>query len=310
MASSLINVCRFNPTAGGTTDWTYSSAVQGYQSPSAAGAVNGATYSYRAESTDLSQWEVGTGVYNSGTGVLTRAAVLFNSSGTTSKIDFSATPQVAVVALAEDIARPVHTRTVITTAGAGTYNTPTGCKAILVKLQGAGGGGGGSGATPGTGGNGTSTTFNAGAITAPGGTGSTGGSGSGSAGGAAGSGGDFSIPGGRGKNSNNSIALGDSGDGGNGYFGGAGTGAMPNAALAATAAAANSGAGGGGGGSASGIGAVGGGGAGAYTEKLISGPASSYSYVVGTKGAAGTAGTGGSAGSAGADGIIIVEEFY
>jgi hypothetical protein len=103
MASSFIDVCRFNPTAGGTTDWTYSSAVQGYQSPSVAGAVNGATYSYRAESADLSQWEVGTGVYNSGTGVLTRAAVLFNSSGTTSKINFSAAPQVAVVALAEDL---------------------------------------------------------------------------------------------------------------------------------------------------------------------------------------------------------------
>ncbi|WP_245333679.1 hypothetical protein [Bradyrhizobium guangdongense] len=272
--------------------------------------MNGATYSYRAESADLLQWEIGTGVYNSGTGVLTRAVVLFNSSGTTSKINFSTAPQVAIVALAEDIARPVHTRTVITTAGSGTYNTPSGCKAILVKLQGAGAGGGGSGATAGNGGNGTSTTFNAGAITAPGGTGSTGGSGSGGAGGVAGTGGDFSIPGGRGQNSNNSIALGDSGNGGSSFFGGAGTGAMPNGAVAASAAATNSGAGGGGGGSASGVGAVGGGGGGAYTEKLIAGPASSYSYVVGTKGAAGTAGTSGSAGSAGGDGIIIVEEYY
>ncbi|SEN66946.1 hypothetical protein [Bradyrhizobium sp. OK095] len=105
MPSSLIDVCRFNPTAGGATDWTYSSAVTGYQSPAAAGAVNGAQYSYRAESADLSQWEVGTGVYNSGAGVLTRAAVLFNSAGTTAKISFSAVPQVAVVALAEDLVR-------------------------------------------------------------------------------------------------------------------------------------------------------------------------------------------------------------
>lgn len=103
MPSQYLDVCRFNPTAGGTTDWTYSSAVTGYQGLSAAGAVNGATYSYRAESADLSQWEVGTGVYNSGTGVLTRAAVLFNSSGTTSKINFTAAPQVAIVALAEDL---------------------------------------------------------------------------------------------------------------------------------------------------------------------------------------------------------------
>jgi hypothetical protein len=103
MPSSLIDVCRFNPTAGGTTDWTYSSAVTGYQSPTAAGAVNGATYSYRAESADLTQWEVGTGAYNSGAGVFARTAVLFNSSGTTSKISFSAAPQVAIVALAEDL---------------------------------------------------------------------------------------------------------------------------------------------------------------------------------------------------------------
>lgn len=102
-ASSLIDVCRFNPTLGGTTDWIYSSAVTGYQSPAAAGAVNGAQYSYRAESADLSQWEVGVGTYNSSTGVLTRGTVLFNSAGTTAKIGFSAVPQVALVALAEDL---------------------------------------------------------------------------------------------------------------------------------------------------------------------------------------------------------------
>lgn len=103
MASSFINVCRFNPTLGGTTDWTYSSAVTGYQSPTAAGAGNGVIYSYRAESADLSQWEVGFGAYNSGTGVFARTTVLFNSAGTTAKINFSTVPQVAIVALAEDL---------------------------------------------------------------------------------------------------------------------------------------------------------------------------------------------------------------
>ncbi|MBR1206607.1 MULTISPECIES: hypothetical protein [unclassified Bradyrhizobium] len=103
MASSFLDVCRFTPTAGGTTDWTYSSPVTGYQSPAAAGAVNGAVYSYRAESADLSQWEVGFGAYSTGTGVLSRTTVLFNSAGTTAKINFSAAPQVAVVALAEDL---------------------------------------------------------------------------------------------------------------------------------------------------------------------------------------------------------------
>ena len=101
--AAFLDGCRFNPTAGGTTDWTYSSVVPGYQSPAAANAVNGTLYKYRAESADLSQWELGEGAYNTGTGVLARTTVLFNSSGGTSKINFSTVPQVAVVALAEDL---------------------------------------------------------------------------------------------------------------------------------------------------------------------------------------------------------------
>jgi hypothetical protein len=102
MAGQL-DVCRFVPTAGGTTDFTYSSAVQGYQSPTAAGVVNGRLYKYRAESADLTQWEVGEGAYNTATGVLARTTVLFNSSGTTSKISFSAAPTVGIVLLKEDL---------------------------------------------------------------------------------------------------------------------------------------------------------------------------------------------------------------
>jgi hypothetical protein len=101
--AAFLNACRFNPAAGGTTDWTYSSAVSGYQSPTAANVVNGRLYKYRAESTDLSQWELGEGAYNTGTGLLARTNVLFNSSGTTSKINFSTVPQVAIVALKEDL---------------------------------------------------------------------------------------------------------------------------------------------------------------------------------------------------------------
>lgn len=111
-ASSLIDGCRFTPTLGGLTDWTYSTAVIGYNSPALAGVVNGAQYSYHAQSADLSQWEDGIGLYNTGTGVLTRATVLYNSSGTGTaagqsgagtKISFSAVPQVAIVALKEDL---------------------------------------------------------------------------------------------------------------------------------------------------------------------------------------------------------------
>jgi hypothetical protein len=97
----FLDVCRFVPTAGGTSDWTVSAAVGGYQTPTAAGAVNGASYRYRAESSDLTQWEVGYGTYTSG--VLSRSTVLFNSAGTTAKIGFSTVPQVAIVALGEDL---------------------------------------------------------------------------------------------------------------------------------------------------------------------------------------------------------------
>ena len=101
--AAFLDACRFNPAAGGTADWTYSSPVPGYQIPAAAGAVNGRLYKYRAESADLSQWELGEGAYNSGTATFARTTVLFNSSGTTSKINFSTVPQVAIVALAEDL---------------------------------------------------------------------------------------------------------------------------------------------------------------------------------------------------------------
>ena len=100
--ASFLDVCRFVAASSGTGSFVVSSAALGYQTPASANAVNGATYRYRAESADLTQWEVGTGVYTSGTTTLTRATVLFNSSGGTTAISFTAAPQVAIVALAED----------------------------------------------------------------------------------------------------------------------------------------------------------------------------------------------------------------
>lgn len=134
--AAYLDVCRFLPTAGGTTDWTYSSAVVGYQSPTAAGVVNSSVYRYRAESSDLSQWEIGYGAYNTGTGVLARTTVLFNSSatgtgagqsGAGTKINFAAVPQVAIVALAEDLVADINeawtSYTPTITAQSGTFTT-------------------------------------------------------------------------------------------------------------------------------------------------------------------------------------------
>jgi hypothetical protein len=109
---AFINSCRFVPTAGGTTDWTYSTVVTGFQSPTAAGAVNATPYSFRAESADGTQWEDSQGNFTSATGVFARTTVLYNSSGTGTgagqtgagtKINFTAVPQVQIVALAEDL---------------------------------------------------------------------------------------------------------------------------------------------------------------------------------------------------------------
>lgn len=101
--AGFVNNVLFTPTLGGTTDWVVSAAVGGFNTPAGAGAVDGMTYKYRAESADLSQWEVGEGIYTSGTTTLTRASVSLNSLGTTAKINFSTVPQVGIVTLAQDL---------------------------------------------------------------------------------------------------------------------------------------------------------------------------------------------------------------
>lgn len=100
--SGFLNVCRFLATSAGTGDFIVAAAITGYQTPSSAGAVNGRIYSYRAESADLTQWEIGQGVYTTSSTTLARTKIIASSTG--SKINFSAPPQVGVVALAEDLA--------------------------------------------------------------------------------------------------------------------------------------------------------------------------------------------------------------
>lgn len=110
--AAFLDTCRFNPVAGGTGDWVYSSPVTGYQSPALAGAIHGRLYKFRAESANLTQWEETEGAYDSGTGTFPRTTVLYNSSGTGTgagqsgagtKINFTTAPQVAIVALKEDL---------------------------------------------------------------------------------------------------------------------------------------------------------------------------------------------------------------
>ncbi|MCL8485175.1 MULTISPECIES: hypothetical protein [Bradyrhizobium] len=335
--AAFLDICRFLPTAGGTTDWTYAAAVQGYQGPAAAGAVNGRLYKYRAESADLTQWEVGEGGYTSSTGTLARTTILFTSAGTTAKINFAAPPQVAIVALKEDLvsieeangftasqqaqaranlnaASIARTRSVIS-SGSGTYTTPAGCKTLLVRMVGGGGGGGGSAntsANAGAGGAGGNTTFGTSFLAANGGAGGSGSGGATSNGGVA-SGGDVNQTGSYGAASSGAgsgpqaALIGGAGAGS--AFGGGTPGGWPNAGgLSATSFGAG---GGGAGGPAAAAGYSGGGGAsGGYCEKLIASPAASYAFAVGAGGTAGTAGSGGTTGSSGGSGVIIIDEFY
>lgn len=97
---NFTDLTRFTAASAGTGSFVVSAAVTGYQTPLTAGASN-KNYHYRAESSDLSQWEYGTGTYTSSSVTLTRSPIL-NSAGGSSTINFTTAPQVAFVFLSED----------------------------------------------------------------------------------------------------------------------------------------------------------------------------------------------------------------
>jgi len=82
--------------------------------PALAGAADG-TYTYRAESTDLSQWEIGIGTLSSSGTVFSRDTVYYNSSnsgvatgqsGAGTKINFTVAPQVGLIQMVHDTLCP------------------------------------------------------------------------------------------------------------------------------------------------------------------------------------------------------------
>lgn len=125
-ATGFLDVCGFLPAAGGTADFVVASAITGYQTPASAGAVNGAVYSYRAQSSDMSEWEIGFGAYATGTTKLARTTVVASSTG--SKVNFSAPPSVYVTALSADLwpSRTSYTPTVTSNSGSFTSVSATG----------------------------------------------------------------------------------------------------------------------------------------------------------------------------------------
>lgn len=103
--ASVANIVRFLPASGSTGDFVYSSGVTGYRTPVSSPALtDGATYRYRAESSDLSEWEIGEGTWTTSTTTLARTTIIHSSTG--SKVNFTVAPNVAIVALADQFINP------------------------------------------------------------------------------------------------------------------------------------------------------------------------------------------------------------
>lgn len=94
----------FLASTSGTGDFGVASAVQGYRTPATASVPNGAVGGYRAESSDLSQWEIGSFTYSTTGPTVARTTVLSNSLGTTAKINFTAAPNVGFVETSQNLA--------------------------------------------------------------------------------------------------------------------------------------------------------------------------------------------------------------
>ena len=102
--ASLVNNAVFTATSAGTAAFVVSAPVTGYVTPANATppAVDGKIYRYRAQSTDLSQWEEGNAV-SSGTATSFTRVVSSSSAGGTTTVNFTIPPAVALTMTAADV---------------------------------------------------------------------------------------------------------------------------------------------------------------------------------------------------------------
>jgi hypothetical protein len=91
----------FTAGSAGTSNFSDGTPVVGFRAMSG-NLVNGAVYSYRAQDAARTQWEIGYGAYNSGTGVLARTTIVASSTG--SKINFTSNPLVLLTPNSVDLA--------------------------------------------------------------------------------------------------------------------------------------------------------------------------------------------------------------
>lgn len=99
--TKFVNNCVFVVTSGGAGAFTVSGAATGYQTPAAAGTTDGSTYRYRAQSNDLSEWEIGTTTASSSSTSFSRSVLASSNGGTA--VNFSAPPTVMLTVFAADL---------------------------------------------------------------------------------------------------------------------------------------------------------------------------------------------------------------
>lgn len=99
---AFVDACWFTAGSSGTADFADGTALSAFRNMAGAGAADGEVYSYRAESIDRTEWEMGYGAYSSSGNTLART-VTASSAGGTTKVDFSAAPIVSLQPLARDL---------------------------------------------------------------------------------------------------------------------------------------------------------------------------------------------------------------
>ena len=301
VGSTIVGPTISKATASGTGTGGFGNTQQGYlfnittTSTLAIGdtyTANGNTYTAQVALTAQS----GQILFMSGTGSPGAATTLTRATG-------AGTASITFTNAAGNALNPIPTYL---------YTTPTSPRTPLyIQVEVSGGGGGGAG-NSGAGVNGVTSIFGTSFIFANGGTGGTAAGNSTAGGTSTGSGTGLTTvqaqkgsSGGPGTFLNTNVVNAQGGNGGAGPWGGGGGGGLA-AGAGANAGNANSGSGGGGaGGGAGAVNSGAGGAAGGYYLGIITSPAATYLYAVGTGGNGGTTG-----GQAGGSGVIIVKEYY